>query len=243
MRRVLALDTSTWWGGVALIEQATGEAPTVIAEAGFQVHGSHAEPLMGRVMWLLAEAGWSKNALDGYAAARGPGSFTGIRIGLGTVRGLSLGSGRPCYGVSTLEALALAHGPAALPRVPLIHAGRGELFTAVYDARSTPPFEVDGPRVAAFADLLEEPGARDRLLVPAPGTRLEHPGLAGFLVAAAPRGVAGAVGRIVASRSSALSLPAPPLAPLYVRPADVRIQRREAADRRKTRTDGGEAPR
>ena len=106
MIRVLALDVSTWWGSVALVGQtAADSAPCVVAETGTRVDGSHAEQLLVWVARVLGDAGWSKSALDGYAATRGPGSFTGIRIGLGTLRGLGLATGRPCVGVTTLEAI------------------------------------------------------------------------------------------------------------------------------------------
>ena len=111
MTRVLALDSSTWWGSAALVEQYGRETrPRVVAQHGTRVDGSHAEQLLQWIEQLLAEAGWSKTSLDAYAATRGPGSFTGVRIGLATIRGLSLVSGRPCFGVTTLEAIVEAHG-------------------------------------------------------------------------------------------------------------------------------------
>jgi tRNA threonylcarbamoyladenosine biosynthesis protein TsaB len=83
---------------------------------------------LGWVDWALARAGWAKTDLAGFVATRGPGSFTGIRIGLGTIRGLALAAARPCAGVSVLEALAEAHGPGRGDRVALIGAGRGEVY-------------------------------------------------------------------------------------------------------------------
>ena len=59
---------------------------------------------------LLASVGWDRRRIDGYVAVRGPGSFTGVRVGLGTIRGLALAAGRPCAGIVSLEALAHAHG-------------------------------------------------------------------------------------------------------------------------------------
>ena len=144
MIRVLALDTSTAWGSVALVEQEGCEnRPRVVAEHGERVDGAHAERLLHWIGQLLSGAGWSKTGFDAYATTRGPGSFTGVRVGLGTIRGLSLAAGRPCFGVTTLEAIVEAHGPADMDRIPLMDAGRGELYTARYDADSFPPVEVE----------------------------------------------------------------------------------------------------
>ena len=105
MKRVLALDTSTWWGGLALVSrESAAEPPRVIAEFGATIHGSHAGHLLPRAEWLLSLAGWSKQDPDAYVATRGPGSFTGIRVGLGTIQGLAVASGRPCVGIDTLQA-------------------------------------------------------------------------------------------------------------------------------------------
>ena len=62
---------------------------------------------------LFAESGCSRGDVDGYVATHGPGAFTGIRVALGTLRGLGLATGKPCIGITTLEAIAEAHGPAA----------------------------------------------------------------------------------------------------------------------------------
>ena len=82
MTRVLALDTSTWIGGVALVEAGPDAEPRTVIELTVDARDSHADHVLRRIDWLLAEAGWDKSSLDVYAATRGPGSFTGIRVGL-----------------------------------------------------------------------------------------------------------------------------------------------------------------
>jgi tRNA threonylcarbamoyladenosine biosynthesis protein TsaB len=209
-------------------QEGPGSPPLVVAEIGVLGIRSHAGHVLGWIERLLAEAGWPKSSLDAFAAARGPGSFTGVRVGLGTIRGLGLASGRPCFGVGTLQALAEAHGPAEADRVPLVAAGRGELYAARFDAVSSPPIERESPWVACAGEVLERVARGSTVLVPAPGSEIDgaaRPGAGGRFVPA-PRAVAGAIGRLVALTRTSFDEPAPPLSPLYVRPPDVRVARR-----------------
>lgn len=227
MKRILAIDTSTWWGGVALVERTAGEgASSVVAETGVWVEGSHAERLLATIERLLSDAGWSRNALDAFAATRGPGSFTGIRVGLGTLRGLGLATDRPCFGVTTLEALVEAAGPGEADRIGLIAAGRGELYGMRFDAGGAPPVEREPPWVAPAGEVAERLAGEHLRLVPAPGTVLDLPCGSRCRVVRPPRGIAAAAGTIVSSRHPSLHGPEPPLAPVYIRPADVRLERR-----------------
>jgi tRNA threonylcarbamoyladenosine biosynthesis protein TsaB len=221
--RLLALDTSTWWGSVALVEGGTAERPPrVIVEIGERVDDSHAEHLLDWIGRALERADWPKSSVDTYVATRGPGSFTGIRVSLGTVRGLALATGRPCVGVTTLEAIAAAHGPCERERHPVMDAGRGELYAARYDAGSTPPFELSPPRLGAAEEVLASAAARECTIVTGPGTRIDSiPGAERAAVTASPLRLAGAAGRIAAFREP----DAEPLAPLYIRPPDARIPR------------------
>jgi tRNA threonylcarbamoyladenosine biosynthesis protein TsaB len=142
--RTAAIDTSTWWGSVALV-QGDGGQGEVVAEGGLLVRESHSRHLLPFLEHLLVQAGWDRSELDLYAATRGPGSFTGIRVGLGTVRGLALAAERPCYGVGTLEALAAANGTEDRDRVAVMDAGRGEIFAARFTGGSFPPEPVAEP--------------------------------------------------------------------------------------------------
>jgi tRNA threonylcarbamoyladenosine biosynthesis protein TsaB len=224
--RVLALDTSTRWGGIALVERGNdGSDPVVVAETGFLMGRTHADTLLLRVDWALSQAGWSKSGLDAFVATRGPGSFTGIRVALGTVVGLSVGSGRPCVGVGSLEALAEAHGPAERERLAVIGAGRGELYGQRFDAASSPPVPLESPWVGPPSRTADNGGV---VLIPAPG---DDPGPRrealppGGLAVRAPRGAAAAAGRIALARGLDRSAPEE-IAPLYVRPPDAVVKKR-----------------
>jgi tRNA threonylcarbamoyladenosine biosynthesis protein TsaB len=221
LTRVLALDTSTWWGSVALVEcAAPGSLPRTVAEHGEKVSGSHVEYVIAWIEHVLAAAGWSRSSLDAFAATRGPGSFTGIRVGLGLVRGMSLASGRPCTGVTTLQAIAEACGPGGSERVPVLDAGRGQVYSARYDAGSSPPRELEPPALDAAAELLRRVSRTGARLLLGPGTDLELPGdAAGPQPSSAPWLLAGAVGRLAVLSGFQ---PGEVLAPLYIRRPDVR---------------------
>lgn len=230
MIRLLAIDTTTWWGGLALVEGEEGTPPStrLVAEIGFRVERSHTGQLLRSAEWLLDGAGWSRSGLDGFVATRGPGSFTGIRVGLGTVRGLALAADRPCLGVGALDALAEAHGPAERDRTALIGAGRGEYYGARFDPASSPPVAVGDPWAHPRERLLERcPG--ETLLVFAPGDDDARPRTLDLpdrvRVASIQFGIAAAAGRLAILGG----LPGPDdessLVPVYVRPPDAVLGR------------------
>jgi tRNA threonylcarbamoyladenosine biosynthesis protein TsaB len=128
--RILAFETSTARGSVAL-----WEGDRAVASACHEQPNAHAEALMPLMTRLLADAGWSKNSLDRLGVGLGPGSFTGLRVGIALADGLSLGLDRPLIGVPSLRAMVA--GPLSEGRSPcaaVLDARRGELFVAIYDA-------------------------------------------------------------------------------------------------------------
>ena len=221
--RLLAVDTSTWWGGAALLEAREG-APRLVAEIGLWVEDSHASRILPLVEGLLAAAAWPKTALDAYAAVRGPGSFTGIRVALGIVRGLALATSRPCLGVGTLDAMAEAYGPAAGPRIPLIDAGRGEVYGARFDADGSPPVAAEPPWVGAPERAADGAGVVFGNGAEAHASRLRAAGYGGP-IGRHPTSVAAAAGRI-ALAALARGDAATAIEPLYVRPSDAELKSR-----------------
>jgi tRNA threonylcarbamoyladenosine biosynthesis protein TsaB len=212
----LAIDTSTAWGGAALLESDAG-GPRVIAEAGLAVPDALAARILPMIDLLVASAGWGRSAIDVYAAARGPGSFTGIRVGLGLLSGWALASGAPCLGIGTLDAVAEAYGPAEADRVPLIAAGRGNVYRARFDATSSPPLLLAGPWAGPVEESLtgETPG----VVLAARGLLPEGHAAPGMRIAPAPSSIAAGVGRIAALRHAAGETTGHAPTPLYVRPS------------------------
>ncbi len=125
--KILAVDTSTQTCSVALIDD-----DALIAETTTGLRQTHARHLMGLIEHLLAEAGMPIDAVDGLAVVQGPGSFTGLRIGISSVKGLSAAMGKPAVGVSSLEALAwqcLSYNDCIYP---MIDARKAEVYASGY---------------------------------------------------------------------------------------------------------------
>ena len=125
--KVLALQTSTLAGGAALLDGAR-----LVGQYTLDIRVTHSERLLVAVDRLLADAGWRAAELDGIAVAVGPGSFTGLRIGVSTAKGLGLALGLPIAPVPTLDALASGLPFAAIPVVPVLDARKGEVYASCY---------------------------------------------------------------------------------------------------------------
>lgn len=221
--RLLAIETSTLAGGVALLD---GDRLTGDYLLGVGV--THSERLLPAIERALSDAGWSPRDLGGLAVAIGPGSFTGLRVGISTAKGLALALDIPVAGVPTLDALALGLPFSALPVCPVLDARKAEVYACLYrwdgqamarewEYLALPPDEVAArltePTVVLGdgAHLLRSPHAR-----PAPPHR-RQPG-------------AGAVGVLGAARLGAgEGVSAAELAPLYLRPSEAELRRRALA--------------
>lgn len=142
----LGLDTSTSCGSVAAVE-----GDKLLAEWSLNVPKTHAGRLLPGIEHLLRQTGVTLQRLDGFAVATGPGSFTGLRIALTTAKTLSLVTGKPLVGISTLDVLVENVPYAAGLVCPALDARKGEIFAAIYrkgsrgdtnrltDVQSVPP--------------------------------------------------------------------------------------------------------
>lgn len=99
--KVLGIDTSTSCGSVGLIDD-----DSIIAEYHLNIAVTHSERLLGAIEFVLREARCTMEDLDGWAISLGPGSFTGLRIGVSTIKGLAFATQKPVAGVPTLDVLA-----------------------------------------------------------------------------------------------------------------------------------------
>jgi tRNA threonylcarbamoyl adenosine modification protein YeaZ len=134
---ILAVETSTPTGSVALVEAPLGEkknCPEVqcLGEHTLNLPGTHSEKLMPAIDNLLREASLSIDDIGGIALALGPGSFTGLRIGVSTVKGLAYALQVPVVGVPTLDALAqnLCYAPSLV--CPVLDARKKEVYAALF---------------------------------------------------------------------------------------------------------------
>jgi len=128
---LLAIEASGSTPGVALARD--GE---VLAASYLEEGGANGEHLADCVREVLRTAAYGPESLDFLAAVRGPGSFTGIRIGLALSRGLALADGLPVVALGSLELVAIACGEQANGAVcTLLDAGRGKVYSAVFDVQ------------------------------------------------------------------------------------------------------------
>jgi tRNA threonylcarbamoyladenosine biosynthesis protein TsaB len=215
--RVLAVDTTTERGSVAVTED-----DSVCGEVRLVRPGGHSRHLLPALDFLLGSLGLRPEDIEAFAVTTGPGSFTGIRVGLSTVQGLALGAGRPCLGMSALHVLAARTAGVAPISVVLMDAYRGEVYGAVYDGdgRALGPASVEPPEaliartpeIAAFAG---DGAQRHRELILSLRPRALFPARSLFL--------AGTLGRLAASRLKRGEGVAPAeLRPLYLREPDIR---------------------
>lgn len=123
---ILSVETATMAGSVALARGAE-----ILGVISGDANISHSNTLLGDVDKLLTQTQIALPDLDLFAVATGPGSFTGLRIGIATIKALAATLGRPTTGIPTLEAVALSGGVSA-ETVALLPAGRGEVFTQLF---------------------------------------------------------------------------------------------------------------
>jgi len=128
---ILAVDTTTPSGSVALLDD-----DALLGEANVESAATHSARLLRSVDFLLGAHGRDVQDVDAFAVAVGPGSFTGIRIGIGAVKSLAFASGKPAAPVSTLLALAakLASEGGRLV-CPLLDAKKEEIYAGLFEAR------------------------------------------------------------------------------------------------------------
>lgn len=129
---ILAIDTASPVAGIALYD-----ADGIAAEHTWTSRAHHTVDLMPNLVTLLQQQGLTAADLSGLAVGIGPGSFTGLRIGMSVAKGLAFAQGVPLVGVPSLHALAYAHRERGLPLWALIAAGRGR-FAAAYCAVDSP---------------------------------------------------------------------------------------------------------
>ena len=135
--RILAVDTSTQAGGVAVMESGQ-----VLCDLRVDVPASHAPRLLTLIHQALRLASIPLSSIDLFAASQGPGSFTGLRIGIATLMGLGHAIQREVVGIDSLEALALKAWSASAQVGALLDARKGEVFGALFRVAASGPCRV-----------------------------------------------------------------------------------------------------
>jgi tRNA threonylcarbamoyladenosine biosynthesis protein TsaB len=125
--KILSIDTTVVAGSVALSVDAE-----LVAQEQQGASGTHSEKLLTSIDHLLDVAAWEREDIEGIAVAVGPGSFTGLRIGLATAKGIAIALGCPLAGASSLQSLALNGRNFSGTVVSLIDARRGEIYAGAW---------------------------------------------------------------------------------------------------------------
>ena len=227
--KVLGIDTSTSCGSVGLVDDQG-----VIADTLLNLPITHSERLLAGIGLVLGQSSCDLTDLDGLAISLGPGSFTGLRIGVSVVKGLAFATGLPVVGISTLDTLAAQIAPTSHAIRPILDARKGEVYTALYRyeggsrvKRLTPyqamrPEELvvqlrektilTGDGVKTYGDYFRN-ALPSRVLFPALPLCVPH----GSVVAT--------LGLELLQRGEILDLPA--FTPIYVRPSEAEIKWQE----------------
>jgi tRNA threonylcarbamoyladenosine biosynthesis protein TsaB len=145
---LLAIDTATRMAGLALYDPERG---LVLGEETWYSADSHTVELTPRLVRMLAQQGLAPSDLAGLVVSLGPGSYTGLRIGLSVAKGLSLSLGLPLVGVPTLDVVAEPHKSQRLPICALLQAGRRR-FCAGHYVRKRGRWRRQGPYQLATLD-------------------------------------------------------------------------------------------
>lgn len=227
---VLAFDTTSRDASIALLRD-----DEIALEYNFSSRDDLSAMMIPSLEFLLRSLGLKLPQVDLFAAAVGPGLFTGIRVGLATLKGLNFAAGRPMVGVSTLEALASKFADTRHTVVPMIDARKGEAYIAAYEFAA-------GERVERLAPRLLTLEAALPLLAPLPdkvfvGSAAEDNGerlrreFPGGRLAYRSNFLASEVGRIALAsyRRGRYVTDLRELRPLYIRKPDAQSQGERAA--------------
>jgi tRNA threonylcarbamoyladenosine biosynthesis protein TsaB len=239
---ILAIETTTRAGSVSL-----ARGSNVLASSIGDASSSHSTDLLANIDQVLRDAGIELAAVDVFAAAVGPGSFTGLRIGLATAKSLAVALRRSCAGVSTLAAIAYQAG-ASERTVALLPAGRGELFAQMFTVIDDTVEGLDQPMHIEPKLMIEKYGDYQRVMWAGEGAHVQMEFLraeaasrklqfsanersstdtpaAAWIVASKCDKLAEAVARLAFQQSRAGGLIAPEnLRANYVRPSDAEIK-------------------
>ena len=141
---ILAIDTATRWLGMAL-----HDGTAVLAEMGSRCLNNHTIELKPNLQVMMQRANVTPADLDGIAVAIGPGSYTGLRVGMALAKGLALANQTPLLGISTLDIVAAAFGPFPGQLWVVAEAGRTRICTAPYEWQTS-----ETPIIESWESLL-----------------------------------------------------------------------------------------
>jgi tRNA threonylcarbamoyladenosine biosynthesis protein TsaB len=222
---ILAVETATLSGSLALTR-----GDELIARVSGDPAVSHSNTLLADLDKLLGETAFKVVDIDLFAVAAGPGSFTGLRIGIATVKGLSATLERPCAAVPTLQAVALAGGASAAT-VALLPAGRGEVFAQLFSVSADEVTALDEPSHISPQKMIDKYGSLEKAVWCGEGAIAQREliesstGAKEWRIAPRIENLAQYVAVLASSKFRKNELAAPDaLQAIYVRPSDAELK-------------------
>lgn len=149
--KILALDTSAKAASAAVCENGK-----ILAETFLNIKTTHSQTILPMCEAMLSTLGLAPGELDGFAVSVGPGSFTGLRIGISAIKGLAFATNKPCVGISTLDALAQNCADFEGIICAVMDARCNQVYNALYEASGGTLRKLTEDRALLLADLLEE---------------------------------------------------------------------------------------
>ncbi|HNU71732.1 MAG TPA: tRNA (adenosine(37)-N6)-threonylcarbamoyltransferase complex dimerization subunit type 1 TsaB [Thermodesulfobacteriota bacterium] len=236
---VLGIETATQTGGIAIANEKG-----LLSEYSLCVGATHSGRLLPALDYVLKNSGLSLHEIDVLAVSLGPGSFTGLRIGICTAKGLALAAGKPITGIYTLDALVDVYRGTDAIVCPMLDARKKEVYTAAYRTSRIGELQVLQPPRAVAPERFLKSLHEDSVLFLGEGSVLYRALIEQALGSRAvfapahlnqPRAAAIALlGLSQAKKGNFLS--ASSLTPLYVRPSDAEMTRENSAEMLKRRS-------
>jgi tRNA threonylcarbamoyladenosine biosynthesis protein TsaB len=213
--RILAADTSSHYGSVCVVD-----GQELVGEVRLASSMQHSEHFFRAIEFLFRHISFQLGDIDLFVAARGPGSFTGLRVGLAAMNGFAAAHGKPAAGITTLEALAWKTGIEGALVVPTTDARRGEIYGAVYRREGETLIEEQSAVVLKPAEWFESLPREPLVFCGDAAIRYrEEIEARGWTIHRLDLYIASTVAELVNTRNRG------PLEPLYVRKTDAEIAR------------------
>jgi tRNA threonylcarbamoyladenosine biosynthesis protein TsaB len=172
--KVLGVDTSTMTAGIGIVE-----GDEILVELKFSIKITYSEILLSCIDQALRNIGLKMDDMDGFATSIGPGSFTGLRIGLSTLKGLCFATGKPLTSVPSLDALAYLSLYCQYPVVTMLDAKKNQVYAAIYETKDGELRRLTDYLVLDVEDLVKK--ISQKSLFVGPGAKLYQKKLIEFL--------------------------------------------------------------
>ncbi len=149
--KILAIDTSSKFLNIAL-----GEDNFIISEESHLLDRQHSALLVPKVKELLEKCNSNIGDIDAFVVGLGPGSFTGLRIGVSSIKGFGIATRKPCIGVASIDALAMNADGEEIAIVPVIDAKRSQVYSAIYKKKNNDISKVSAYLLLTIDDLMKK---------------------------------------------------------------------------------------